>query len=224
MFTSIASRSRRSSSGLCPPSLVTASCQQRGRNRRRAPAAVSPPRGIRLKGQRNYDWWEWSRPRLGCVGAMLARSITGIQDLRLLVGLGFNSYRFSIEWSRIEPEDGEFSKAELDHYRRMCAILPRERPRRNGHPASLHHPAVGREDGRLDRARDRRSVRADAERVVKHLGDVAATRWCTFNEPNMVATIRLPRRPLRRGGQGDRAVCRRSMTSSSTRTTRRSRS
>ena len=36
-----------------------------------------------------------------------------------LASLGFNTYRFSIEWARIEPEQGFFSKAELDHYRRM---------------------------------------------------------------------------------------------------------
>ncbi len=32
------------------------------------------------------------------------------QDLRLLRELGFNTYRFSIEWARVEPEDGFFSK------------------------------------------------------------------------------------------------------------------
>ena len=31
-------------------------------------------------------------------------------DLRLLADLGFGSYRFSLEWSRIEPEEGEFSR------------------------------------------------------------------------------------------------------------------
>jgi len=30
--------------------------------------------------------------------------------------LGFNAYRFSIEWARIEPEEGEFSLAQLEHY------------------------------------------------------------------------------------------------------------
>src|SRR6266568_796914 len=39
-------------------------------------------------------------------------------DIALLAGLGFNTYRFSIEWSRIEPEQGFFSRAELEHYRR----------------------------------------------------------------------------------------------------------
>src|SRR5262249_43679961 len=42
-------------------------------------------------------------------------------DIALLKGLGFNPYRFSIEWARIEPEEGFFSTAALDHYRRMIA-------------------------------------------------------------------------------------------------------
>jgi beta-glucosidase len=43
------------------------------------------------------------------------------EDIALLAALGFNSYRFSIEWARIEPEDGEFSLAQLEHYRRVLA-------------------------------------------------------------------------------------------------------
>ncbi len=38
------------------------------------------------------------------------------QDLKLLKDLGFNAYRFSIEWARVEPEDGYISKATLRHY------------------------------------------------------------------------------------------------------------
>ena len=43
------------------------------------------------------------------------------QDISMLADLGFNTYRFSLEWARIEPEEGFFSNAELDHYRRMLA-------------------------------------------------------------------------------------------------------
>jgi beta-glucosidase len=39
------------------------------------------------------------------------------QDLALLRDLGFTSYRFSIEWARVEPEDGAFSRAAIAHYR-----------------------------------------------------------------------------------------------------------
>ncbi len=38
-------------------------------------------------------------------------------DIRTLSELGFNAYRFSIEWARVEPEPGAFSKAALYHYR-----------------------------------------------------------------------------------------------------------
>jgi beta-glucosidase len=30
---------------------------------------------------------------------------------------GLNAYRFSIEWARIEPTEGEFSETEIQHYR-----------------------------------------------------------------------------------------------------------
>jgi len=39
------------------------------------------------------------------------------EDIALLAGLGLNTYRFSIEWARVEPEPGHYSKAVLAHYR-----------------------------------------------------------------------------------------------------------
>jgi beta-glucosidase len=44
------------------------------------------------------------------------------QDINQLADLGFNAYRFSIEWARIEPEKGFFSRAEIEHYRRMLEV------------------------------------------------------------------------------------------------------
>ena len=41
------------------------------------------------------------------------------EDIDLVAAAGLNTYRFSLEWSRIEPEEGEFSRAALDHYRRI---------------------------------------------------------------------------------------------------------
>ncbi|MBR7016360.1 MAG: family 1 glycosylhydrolase [Lachnospiraceae bacterium] len=45
------------------------------------------------------------------------------EDILLLKEAGLNAYRFSIEWARIEPEEGEFSEEETEHYRsviRFC--------------------------------------------------------------------------------------------------------
>lgn len=40
-------------------------------------------------------------------------------DLDIIKGMGLNTYRFSLEWARIEPAKGEFSVAMLEHYRQM---------------------------------------------------------------------------------------------------------
>lgn len=41
------------------------------------------------------------------------------EDIRLLAQAGLNCYRFSVEWARIEPEEGEFDECETEHYRRV---------------------------------------------------------------------------------------------------------
>ncbi len=47
-------------------------------------------------------------------------------DLALISQLNLNSYRFSIEWARIEPEPGQFwMKPMLDHYLRIIEACPR---------------------------------------------------------------------------------------------------
>ena len=39
------------------------------------------------------------------------------EDVRLLADAGLNAYRFSVEWARIEPEEGRFDETEIEHYR-----------------------------------------------------------------------------------------------------------
>ena len=43
------------------------------------------------------------------------------EDIRLVADAGLNAYRFSIEWARIEPEEGKFDPAEIEHYRKVIA-------------------------------------------------------------------------------------------------------
>lgn len=105
-------------------------------------------------------------------------------DIALLAELGFNAYRFSIEWSRIEPEEGEFSYAELEHYRRMLAACHEHglKPMVTFHhftsPRWLH-----RYGGWLDDKTPERFARY-CERAVNHLGDLISVA-CTVNEPNI---------------------------------------
>lgn len=39
------------------------------------------------------------------------------EDIRLMKQAGLNAYRFSIEWARIQPEDGVFDESQIAHYR-----------------------------------------------------------------------------------------------------------
>ncbi|MBI4991598.1 MAG: family 1 glycosylhydrolase [Candidatus Harrisonbacteria bacterium] len=45
------------------------------------------------------------------------------EDFDLAKELGHNAHRFSIEWSRIEPEEGKFDKKEIEHYRKVVTAL-----------------------------------------------------------------------------------------------------
>jgi len=45
------------------------------------------------------------------------------QDFDIAKKLGHNAHRFSIEWSRIEPEQGKFNEAEIEHYRKVILAL-----------------------------------------------------------------------------------------------------
>ena len=48
-------------------------------------------------------------------------------DFDILTGLGMNAFRFSIEWSRLEPQEGQWDQAAIDHYRTYIAELRRRK-------------------------------------------------------------------------------------------------
>ena len=74
-------------------------------------------------GNVNSDWWAWEHaPGTPCVepsGDACDVYHRYRDDIALMAELGLNALRFGIEWARIEPEEGEFSRAALDHYRRV---------------------------------------------------------------------------------------------------------
>jgi len=45
------------------------------------------------------------------------------EDFDIAKFLGHNAHRFSIEWSRIEPEEGKFNEKEMEHYREVIIAL-----------------------------------------------------------------------------------------------------
>jgi beta-glucosidase len=107
------------------------------------------------------------------------------EDMRLLGGAGLNAYRFSLEWSRIEPVSGKFSNALLAHYRRMIdtALELGINP-----VVSLHHftyPLWLHEQGGWLAPEAPDLFARYVERACTILDGV---EWvCTINEPNVLA-------------------------------------
>jgi beta-glucosidase len=141
-------------------------------------------------GNWNNDWWAWEHtkgsPCQEPSGDACDHYHRYRDDLDLLAGLGFRAYRFSLEWSRIEPEDGEFSRAALDHYRRVCAACLE---RGLAPIVTFHHFTTPRwvaaRGGWAERETAERFARF-CGRAAVHLGDLIG-RVCTLNEPNIVA-------------------------------------
>jgi beta-glucosidase len=143
-------------------------------------------------GNVNNDWWAFEHtPGSGCAessGDACDSWHRWQEDADLVAALGLDDYRFSVEWSRVEPAEGEISRAALDHYRRQCAGL---RERGVNPVVTLHHfttptwlTSQGGWESKVAVERFGRfcTVVADA------LGDVM-TSACTVNEPNIVATM-----------------------------------
>ena len=110
------------------------------------------------------------------------------EDFQLLTDLGMTSYRFSIEWSRIEPTEGTWNNDALAVYSNMVDDLLERgiRP-----VVTLHHFSHPQwweaKGGFADRANAPHFVRY-CERVFEVLSDRVET-WVTINEPTVFSTM-----------------------------------
>jgi beta-glucosidase len=143
-------------------------------------------------GNTNNDWWEFEHMSgSGCVdssGDACDSWNRWPDDADLVAELGLDNYRFSVEWSRIEPAEGEISRAALGHYRRQCEAL---RARGIDPVVTFHHFTTPRwlvAQGGWESEAAVSYFGRFCRVVAEELGDVM-TRACTVNEPNIVATM-----------------------------------
>ncbi|MBF0523181.1 MAG: glycoside hydrolase family 1 protein [Candidatus Omnitrophica bacterium] len=73
----------------------------------------------------NNDWWQWEQrlPLKMHAGQACDEWNRFEEDFKLAESIGLTAYRFSLEWSRIEPAPGQFENSALDHYRVMILSL-----------------------------------------------------------------------------------------------------
>jgi beta-glucosidase len=143
-------------------------------------------------GNWNNDWWAWEHddasPCAEPSGDACDSWNRWDEDVALVADLGLESYRLSVEWSRVEPEEGEWSRAAIDHYRRQCESLLAHgvEPTVTFHHFTTPRWLVARGGWEDPATADR--FAAFSGRLASDLGEVMR-RACTINEPNIVATI-----------------------------------
>src|SRR5579862_9596789 len=73
----------------------------------------------------NSDWWEWEQKRPKNLRSGLACDQYNLykKDFEMSKKLSHNSHRLSIEWARIEPDEGVFSQEAIDHYKDVLKTL-----------------------------------------------------------------------------------------------------
>ncbi|WP_371775694.1 glycoside hydrolase family 1 protein [Streptomyces sp. NBC_01438] len=143
-------------------------------------------------GNTNSDWWQFEHMQTPIIKEPSGDACDSYhrwrEDMDLLSELGFTDYRFSIEWARIEPAPGEFSRAAIAHYRRMVEGA-HERGLRP--LVTLHHFTTPR----WFMERGGWAATGSDELFARYLtaaAPVYATgvdHVCTINEPNMVAVM-----------------------------------
>ncbi len=130
------------------------------------------------------DWAQWERE--GHVrapsGAACDHWNRYRDDFDLAQALEHNTHRFSLEWSRIEPEEGRFSDEALEHYRDVLLAL---RARHMEPVVTLYHYTMPQwmaaKGGWENPAMERHYAR-----YVKHVMAALAPHarwWITLNEP-----------------------------------------
>ena len=110
------------------------------------------------------------------------------EDTELMASLGIQTYRFGVEWARLEPQPGVFSDEAFAHYRDEITLL---RDKGIRPLLTLHHfnnPRWFESMGAFEHPDCVPIFLRFVERVVTELGDLVED-WCTINEPNVYATF-----------------------------------
>jgi beta-glucosidase len=131
------------------------------------------------------DWWQWEKSvGIEKSGAACRHYQLYEQDFDLAKSLHHNAHRLSIEWSRIEPEEGKFSEEALEHYRQVIRALKS----RNIEPfVTLHHFTNPEWFTRLGGWEKRKAV----DYFLRYCGFLVPALakdvhyWITINEPTI---------------------------------------
>ncbi len=135
-------------------------------------------------GNTNNDWAAWEEAGRVRVPSGLAcdHYHRFREDFDLARNLFHNAHRLSLEWSRIEPEEGRFSDDALRHYREVLEAL---RDRKMEPVVTIHHYTIPRwlaDKGGWENGEIEQYFLRYVKRVAADYGDLVRW-WITLNEP-----------------------------------------
>jgi beta-glucosidase len=133
----------------------------------------------------NTDWAKAAKQgRVPGAGRLADHYNRYEEDFDIAQELGHNAHRFSIEWARIEPQEGVFDEEEIEHYRNVLRALKK----RGITPlVTLWHftlPLWFSESGGFERKDAPVIFARYSAHVVRELGDLSE-HYSTMNEPNV---------------------------------------
>jgi beta-glucosidase len=141
---------------------------------------------------RNTDWWRFEHAvdttTVEPCGDACDSWHRYEEDLDIVQSLGLNAYRFSIEWARVEPQQGAISSEALAHYREVIEACHRRSIKA---VVTLHHftlPLWAADAGGFENPDVASWMGAYARVIGDAFGDLIDIA-CTVNEPNIVALM-----------------------------------
>lgn len=139
-------------------------------------------------GIENTDWAKAAREgRVPPCGRACDHYHRYEADFDIAKELSHNAHRFSVEWARIEPEEGKFDEAAIEHYRDVLKALHT----RNITPfITIWHftlPLWFSESGGFERKDAPEIFARYSAYVVEKLGDLCVN-FSTINEPSVYAS------------------------------------
>ncbi len=143
-------------------------------------------------GNTNNQWFRWEQQGRILTGEQCGDAANWWQaaeaDFDLAEQMENNALRLSLEWSRVEPVEGQWDSAAIDRYRAMLVDLRR----RHMTPiVTLHHftdPLWFADRGGFAHVANIRYFVRYVTRVVQALQDLC-NFWVTINEPNIYAIL-----------------------------------
>ena len=142
--------------------------------------------GYNGQGEPTNNWAAWEREgRIERSGAANSFWSSHLDQIELAASVGLNSFRLSVEWSRVEPSPGKIDADALARYGRILGAICSAGLEPVVTLQHFTHPAWLGEQPWLDPA-NAETLASWMGRAVAELGE-HCTRWVTINEPNILA-------------------------------------